>query len=139
VTDFNTAIIEEFRANGGHVRAHGFGDSLILVHNVGARSGQERISPLMALRDGDAWLIAASAAGAAKHPAWYFNLVATPETSIEVGVDGAVETIPVTAAVLEGEERDAAWNLFTSSSPGFASYEQRAAGRIIPVVRLAPR
>lgn len=139
MTDFNTAIIEEFRANGGRVSAHGFGDSLVLVHNTGARSGVERISPLMALRDGDAWLVAASAAGAPTHPAWYFNLVATPDTTIEVGVDGEVRTVPVTATVLKGADRDAAWNRFTSSSPGFAAYEQKAAGRIIPVIRLAPR
>ena len=138
MADFNEMIIDEFRANGGHVEAGGFGDSLILVHSMGAKSGVERVHPLMAFPDGDAWLIAASAAGAPKHPAWYFNLVANPETSIEVGRDGGVVTVPVIASDLQGEERDAAWAIFTSSSPGFAAYEKRAAGRTIPVIRLSP-
>lgn len=139
MSSFNDQIIAEFRANGGHVTANGFGDSLVLVHSVGAKSGEERVHPLMAIVDGDTWLIAASAAGAPRHPAWYFNLVANPATTIEIGADGSLETVPVTATVLTGADRDAAWSTFTSRSPGFAAYEERAGDRTIPVVRLVRR
>jgi deazaflavin-dependent oxidoreductase (nitroreductase family) len=141
VTDFNTQIIEEFRANGGHVETAGFGDSLVLLHSTGARSGVDRLSPVMAIADSpDAWLIAASKAGAPDNPAWYANLVAHPEASLEVP-DGAggVLTVEVAARALEGADRDAAWQRFVERSPGFAQYQERAGSRIIPVVRLTRR
>jgi deazaflavin-dependent oxidoreductase (nitroreductase family) len=138
VSDFNTGIIEEFRANGGAVSR--FGTDLVLVHSVGAKSGVERIHPVLGLRDGDGWLIAASKAGAPENPAWYHNLVAHPEATIEVPDQrGGIETVPVTATVLGDAERDPAWQRFIARSPGFAQYEQRAGGRRIPVVRLSRR
>lgn len=133
MSSFNEQIVAEFRANNGYVASNGFGDSLVIVHSIGARTGIERVTPLMAIVDGDAWLIAASKAGAPDHPAWYFNLLAHPETVIEVGD----ATVPVIATELVGEERDAAWARFTSQSSGFAAYEARAGDRVIPVLRLA--
>ncbi|WP_200919760.1 nitroreductase/quinone reductase family protein [Rathayibacter sp. Leaf296] len=136
VADFNETIIEEFRANGGTVTTAGFGRSLVLLHHVGARSGEERIAPLMALHPSeDVWLLAASAAGAPKHPAWFHNLVAEPDTVIETPDDG---TVPVRVRVLEGAERDAGWTLFTDASDGFAGYEKKTT-RVIPVVELTRR
>ena len=135
MTGFNDLIIEEFRANNGTVTTAGFGDDLVLVHSVGAITGEPRINPLMAIETDGSWLIAASAAGAPRHPAWYFNLLKTPDTSIETGT----ATVDVHATDLAGEERDAAWRLFTDRSPAFAGYEAKAAGRVIPVVRLDPR
>ena len=135
MTGFNDRIIEEFRANGGTVTTAGFGDSLVLVHSVGAISGEPRINPLMAIEQGGGWLIAASAAGAPRHPAWYFNLLKTPDVSIETGT----ATLEVHATDLAGAERDAAWRLFTDRSPGFREYEVRAGDRVIPVIRLDPR
>ncbi len=138
MSDFNTGIIEEFRANGGHVNR--FGTDLVLLHSTGAKSGAERIHPVMSIRDGDGWLIAASKAGAPENPAWFHNLVAHPEASIEVPDQrGGIETVPVRATVLGDAERDPAWQRFLERSPGFAQYEQRAGGRRIPVLRLAPR
>lgn len=135
MSDFNDMIIAEFRANGGHVETAGFGDGLVLLHTTGARSGESRISPLMAIEAGGSWLIAASAAGATRHPAWYFNLVADPAAKVETGTS----TVPVIATSLEGDEYVAGWKAFTDRSPAFAGYKEKAGDRVIPVVRLDPR
>jgi deazaflavin-dependent nitroreductase family protein len=134
---FNDAIIDEFRANGGAVSR--FGDDLVLVHSTGAKSGAERIHPVLGIRDGGGWLIAASKGGAPEHPAWFHNLVAHPHATIEAPDGrGGIDTVAVRAEVLAGAEREAAWARFLDRSPAFAQYEARA-GRVIPVVRLAPR
>jgi len=131
---FNDQIIDEFRATGGTVNR--FARSLVLLHHVGARSGTERVTPAMSIRvDDDTWFIAASKAGAPEHPAWYHNLRANPDVSIETPDDGVVE---VHARILLGKERDAAWTRFTAASPGFRHYEQRTS-RVIPVVELRRR
>ena len=131
--DFNETIIAEFRANGGHVETAGFGDSLVLLHTTGARSGEARVNPLMAIATDDGWLVAASAAGAPRHPAWFHNLVAHPAARVEVGTG---EIVDVVATSLEGADYDAAWAAFTARSRAFESYAQRAGDREIPVVRL---
>ena len=108
----------------------------MLLHHVGARTGQERVSPAMGIRqDPDTWLVAASKAGAPDNPAWFHNLQAHPEVSIEVPGEG---TVPVRARVLEGAERDSAWARFTATSPGFRQYEERTT-RSIPVIALHRR
>jgi len=129
---FNDTIIAEFRANGGRVTTAGFGDSLVLLHTVGAKSGEGRINPLMAIPVEGGWIVAASAAGAPKHPAWFHNIVANGEVKVETG-DGIVD---VAATVLEGDDYDAGWAAFTSRSPAFGGYQQKAGDRVIPVVRL---
>ena len=139
MTEMNDRVIAEFRANAGNVAMNGFGDRLVLVHNRGTRSGEIRVTPLMAIPEGDSWLIAASAAGKQTDPPWYGNLLATPETEVEVPADGGVRTVPVTATDLRGDDRDTAWKKFTSASPGFAAYEKKAGARVIPVLRLTPR
>ncbi|GMA19201.1 nitroreductase family deazaflavin-dependent oxidoreductase [Arsenicicoccus piscis] len=134
--DMNRQIIDEFRANGGTVSSRPFGRSLVLVHHIGAKTGTERINPVMHIRqDPDTWLIAASKAGQPENPAWYHNLLAHPDTVIETPDDG---TVPVHVTDLEGEERDAAWAQFTAASPGFRSYEERTT-RTIPVLALTRR
>lgn len=136
---FDDRIIDEFRSNGGAVGG-GFGTDLVLLHSVGARTGAARVHPLMALHDGDGWLVAASKGGAPEHPAWLHNLIAQPDTTIEVPDQrGGIDTIPVRADVLPALERDAAWARFVDRSPGFAQYEASAGDRVIPVVRLSPR
>lgn len=135
MADWNEKIIQEFRANGGTVTTNGFGRALVLVHTVGAKSGQERVNPVANIRQPDgSRLIAASAAGADKHPAWYHNLIAHPDVTIETP-DGT-EQVHVTE--LKGAERDAAWGQFTAMSDGFRSYEEKT-DRIIPVLKLTPR
>ncbi|MCU1497136.1 MAG: hypothetical protein JWM47_1089 [Acidimicrobiales bacterium] len=127
---FNTKIIEEFRANGGEVGPPFDGATLLLLHTTGAKSGQERVHPLVYQAVGDGWAIFASKAGAPEHPAWYHNLVANP-AAIEVGAD----TVPVTARVLDGDEREQVWEKQKADVPHFADYEA-ATTRTIPVVML---
>ena len=135
MVDWNAQIIEEFRANGGTVETMGFGRGLVLVHNLGARSGVERINPVANIRDPDgSRLIAASAAGADKNPDWYHNLLAHPDVTIET--PEGIEEVHVTD--LQGAERDAAWERFKQMSDGFRSYEAKT-DRVIPVLRLTPR
>ena len=126
MSDFNERIIAEFRANGGRVETAGFGDRLIILHSIGARSGAKRESPLMGLPTEGGWLVAASKGGAPDEPAWAHNLRAHPEVEVETG-EGVVTA---TAEELPGAERDAAWRQFVEASPGFAEYERRTTRRI---------
>jgi deazaflavin-dependent oxidoreductase (nitroreductase family) len=131
--DFNDQIVAEFRANDGKVAQ--FGDSLVLIHHIGAKSGAERVAPVMSWTTDSGWMVAASKAGAPENPGWYHNLIANPDVDLEVS---GVGTVPVTAVVLTGDERDAAWSRITSSAPGFAEYEKRTT-RKIPVVEFRRR
>jgi deazaflavin-dependent oxidoreductase (nitroreductase family) len=135
MTDYNATVIDEFRSNSGVVR--NFGDGLVILHSTGARSGAARVNPIVAIRDGDSWLVAASKAGAPDNPAWFHNLVAHPDAAIEAATGAVIETIRVHATVLTGAERDEGWSRFTTMSEGFRQYEQRTS-RVIPVVRLSP-
>lgn len=140
MSDFNKDIIEEFRTNNGTVTAMGFGRALVLVHSLGAKSGEPRTNPLAGIRDDEGWLIPASAGGSPKNPAWYYNLVAHPDIEIEYpNDDGGISAAKVTARELTGAERDAAWARFEERSKGFATYQETAGDRVIPVFRLDPR
>lgn len=132
--DYNERIIAEFRSNEGEVA--NFGRDLVLVHHIGAKSGVERVSPLMGIRsDDDTWLIAASKGGAPSNPAWYHNLLAHPDVQIETADAG---TVAVRAVELTGSARDEAWRRFTDRSRGFADYEAKTS-RTIPVIALQRR
>ena len=130
--DWNDQIIAEFRANDGQVGGNFAGAPLLLLHSTGARSGQERVSPMMYRMVGDAWMVFASKAGADTNPDWYHNLLAHPDASIEVGTN----TVPVVARVLPDEEREPVWTAQKSDYPGFADYERKTS-RQIPVIELA--
>lgn len=130
--DFNQQIIAEFRANGGKVGGNFEGAPMILVHHKGAKTGTERVNPLVYQPVGDAFAIFGSRGGAPTHPHWYLNLVANPDTTVEVGT----EVIPVHARVAEGDEREQIWTRQKELMPGFAEYEKTAGGREIPVVVL---
>jgi deazaflavin-dependent oxidoreductase (nitroreductase family) len=132
--DFNAQVIEEFRANGGRVGGRFEGMPLLLLHHTGARSGQERVNPVAYLTDGDRYVIFASKAGAPTHPAWYHNLKAHPEVTIEVGTD----TLPARAAEVTGEERERLYRAQVERSPQFGEYERKTS-RVIPVVILSPQ
>ena len=133
--DFNQKVIEEFRANDGKVGGPFEGAPILIVHSTGAKSGKERLSPLVYRAEGDRWVIFGSKGGAPTHPDWFHNLKANPEASIEVGTD----TVPVTASVAEGEEHDRIWAAQKEAMPGFAEYEEKTGGRRIPVVILTRR
>ena len=132
MSDWNEKIIEEFRANEGRVGGMFEGAPMILIHTVGAKSGVERVTPLVHFReDDDHTVIVASAAGAPKHPAWFHNLTANPKIDVEVGT----ERYSVIAEEITGAERDEVWQRVITTNPGFADY-QRKTDRIIPLVRL---
>ncbi|MDH5293446.1 MAG: nitroreductase family deazaflavin-dependent oxidoreductase [Acidimicrobiia bacterium] len=131
--DWNAAIIEEFRANGGRVGGQFEGAPLLLLHSVGARSGKERVNPMMYQAVGDAYAVFASKAGAPSNPDWYHNLVANPQATIEVGAIA----VDVRARIAEGAERDTIWETQKERYPGFADYEASTT-RQIPVVVLEP-
>jgi deazaflavin-dependent oxidoreductase (nitroreductase family) len=133
MSDFNTAIIDEFRANGGKVGGGFEGAPMVLLHHTGAKTGTERVAPLVYQADGDRFVVFASKAGAPSHPQWFHNLVANPDTTIEIGA----ETIHVRARVAEGDERERIWSKQKQLMPGFAEYEEKTKGiREIPVVIL---
>ena len=132
--DFNKTIIDEFRANDGKVGGMFEGMPLLLLHTVGAKSGQQRVNPVAYQPDGDRWLVFASKAGADTNPDWYWNLRAQPDVTIEVGD----ETVPVRATELDRAERDEKYALQAERFPGFAEYEAKTT-RTIPVVALSRR
>ena len=132
--DFNDQVIEEFRTNGGKAGGMFEGMSLLLLHNVGAKSGERYVTPLVYMPDGERWVIFASKGGAPNNPGWYWNLKAGPEVSIEVGTD----TVEVLATEATGEERDRLFDRQKSEAPQFAEYEQKTE-RTIPVVVLSRR
>jgi deazaflavin-dependent oxidoreductase (nitroreductase family) len=131
--DFNGSIVSEFRAQGGKVGGQFAGAPLLLLHSTGARTGRSSVSPLMYLADDSRYLIFASKGGADTNPAWYHNLKAHPDTTIEVGT----ETLRVKAIELHGEERDELYARQAERYPGFADYQARTK-RVIPVFALEP-
>ena len=133
--DFNAKNIEEFRATGGKVGGPFEGAPMILVHHKGGRTGTERVNPMVYQPVGDGFAVFASRGGDTRHPHWYLNLMANPETTVEVGT----ETIAVRARDLKGDERSEIWERQKQLMPGFAEYEKKAAPREIPVVLLERR
>jgi deazaflavin-dependent oxidoreductase (nitroreductase family) len=132
--DFNAQVIEEFRANAGQLGGMFTDMPLLLLHHTGARSGTSRVTPLAYLQDDGRYVVFASAAGAPNNPDWYHNLVANPETRIEVGA----ETVDVLASDAEGEEREQLYRTQAARVPQFAEYEAKT-DRVVPVVVLTPR
>lgn len=134
MSDYNTAVIEEFRANEGRVGGHWEGRDLLLLTTTGRKSGRKHTTPMVFTRDGDRLLVYASKAGAPEHPDWYLNLVADPAVTVEVGA----ERYRATAAPLEGDERDRRFAEQAERNATFAEYAAKTT-RTIPVVALARR
>jgi len=132
MSDWNKAIIEEFRANKGKVGGQFEGANLLLLHTKGAKSGLERVNPMMYFMDDDRYVVIASKAGADTNPDWFHNLVAHPEVSVEVGT----EQFPAIATVPSEPERTTLYEKMESISSGFTAYKQKTS-RIIPVVALS--
>ena len=133
MSDWNTSIIEEFRANGGKVGGPFDGAPMLILHTTGAKTGQERVNPLVYQAVGDDLAIFASKGGAPTNPDWFHNLVAHPDVTVEVGA----ETLARRARVAEGDEHERIWSRQKELMPGFADYEA-ATTRRIPVVVLEP-
>jgi deazaflavin-dependent oxidoreductase (nitroreductase family) len=129
--DWNKAIIEEFRANSGKVGGPFEGKTLLLLHTVGAKSGQERINPVASTADGERLVIIASKGGAPTNPNWYHNLVVNPLVTVEVGT----EKFQARAEVAAEPERTRLYSKMVETMPGFAEYQQKTT-RVIPVITL---
>jgi deazaflavin-dependent oxidoreductase (nitroreductase family) len=132
--DWNAPVIAEFRANGGKVGGNFEGAPLLLLHTTGAKTGKERINPMMYRDLGDGSIaVFASKAGADTHPDWYHNISTHPDVTAEVGTD----TRRFRARTATDEERAPIWDAQKADYPGFVEYEARTT-RQIPVVILDP-
>jgi deazaflavin-dependent oxidoreductase (nitroreductase family) len=133
INERNKKIIDEFRANDGKVGGRFEGKTLLLLHTKGAKSGQERINPVAYVRDGERLVIIASKGGAPTNPNWYYNLIANPLVTVEVGQ----ETFQAHATVAEEPERTRLYNKMVEVMPGFDDYRRKTT-RMIPVIVLTP-
>ena len=129
--DYNRQLIEEFRTDRSKTDKPLEGRPLLLLTTTGARSGQRRTTPMMYIPDGDHLIIIASNAGASTHPDWYYNLIAHPQVTAEVGP----ETFDATAIVIEGPARQQLWTRITELYPFFAEHQAKIT-RQIPVIAL---
>ena len=126
------AILADIRANNGSPTSGPLaGHPLLVLYSTGVRSGEQRRAILTYTRDGDAYVVAASAGGSPKDPAWLANVVANPEVSVEIGT----RTFQATAEVANAEDHDRLWEHHVEELPWFGDYPTKA-GRSIPVVRL---
>ena len=124
--------IKQVRRKG---KVPGLGFDALVLTTVGRKSGLVRTTPVGYFRDGNNWLIVASAAGARKNPAWYHNVAANPD---KVEIETAGQKVAVIAAQLHGPERDEAWRQITTAAPRFEKYRQKT-DRVLPIIRLVPR
>jgi deazaflavin-dependent oxidoreductase (nitroreductase family) len=131
MNDFNKAVIEEFRANEGKVGGFFADATLLLLHTTGAKSGLERVNPVMYLADGERYVIVASKAGAPTHPDWYHNIIANSEGSVEIGT----EKFQVLATVAAEPERTQLYEKVEAMNPTFTEYKNKTT-RVIPIVIL---
>jgi deazaflavin-dependent oxidoreductase (nitroreductase family) len=137
MTNWNEAVLAEFRANDGTTER--FGRRLVVMHTTGAASGEPRPVPVMGLRDGDDWLVTATAAGAPKDPAWAHNLRTHPDIELEVAAPGSgIETHAVHTTEAAEPERSALWQRFLDAAPGFGAYQEKT-DRAFPVFRFTKR
>ena len=130
--DWNRKVIEEFRANKGKVASFARQPLLLLTH-AGLKTGKRRTNPLAYFRDGDRYIIVASKGGAPTNPDWYYNLLANPRATIEVGS----EQLEVTVEAAGPAEREHLWAMVIERNPAFQEYEKKTR-RTIPLVILTP-
>ena len=131
LNSWNERIIEEFRANEGHVGGDFAGQPVLLLHTIGAKTGRERINPLVYTTDGEHLVIIASFAGAPRHPDWFYNILSQQDVTVEVGT----ERFRARATVTEGEERQRLFEQQAQQMPFFNDYQAKTT-RQIPVVLL---
>jgi deazaflavin-dependent oxidoreductase (nitroreductase family) len=133
MSDWNAGVIDEFRSNHGKVGGSFKGAPLLLLHHKGARTGKQRVNPVMYLKDGERFLVFASKGGYDHNPHWYHNLMAHPDIEIEVGD----EIIKARAQEVKGPERDKLYARQASLYPQFGEYQKKTK-RVIPVIALTP-
>ena len=133
MSDWNKRVIEEFRANDGQVGGNLAEYTMLLLHHTGAKSGLPRLNPVVTIPDDDRYIIIASKAGADTHPDWYYNLVAHPQTEIEVGT----EKLNVTVIEAQEPERTQLYEKMEARYAFFTEYKHKTS-RTIPVFILEP-
>jgi deazaflavin-dependent oxidoreductase (nitroreductase family) len=126
-----------YRASGGRLghTIPGVPGRMLLLDHVGAKSGAKRTSPLLYIADGDDVVVVASKGGFPKHPAWFHNLKANPDTTVQIGGERRL----VHSRVADAEERKRLWPMAIRSYHGYEDYQLRSKGREIPLVILEPR
>ena len=127
-------VVAEFRARGGQVGGYHATMQLLLLTTTGARTGQRRAVPLTYLPDGDRYVVTAGNAGSDRHPAWYYNLVAAPDVTVEAGT----ETFKAVAAIVGEPERAALYERFAAAYPVLGAYQDQTT-RPIPIIVLTRR
>ena len=130
---WNEDLIETFRASKG--TENYWGPKLVVLHAIGAKSGESRLTPVVGFRRGDGWHVVASKGGAPDNPAWYHNLRTHPDIEIEALEDGEIVTVPVTATQIPDDEWDAAYSAIADEEPQFKEYLEKT-DRRIPVFEL---
>jgi deazaflavin-dependent oxidoreductase (nitroreductase family) len=132
MSDFNQAVIDEFRATAGQVGGYFAGANLLLLHTFGAKSGHPRTTPLVYVTDGEHFVVIASKGGVDRNPDWYYNLLAYPLVTVELGTEQfQARATPVTAE----PERSRLYAQMVARRPGFAAYEHKTT-RTIPAILL---
>ena len=137
MTDWNDRIIAEFRENDGVVGGPFAGSHLLLLHTTGAKSGKQRVSPMMYFAEPEGLFVVASKAGAPEHPGWFHNLLADPAVAVEQATDDGITTFTATAETVEAPLRDDLYARIVRRAPGFGAYQEKT-DRIIPIVKLTP-
>jgi deazaflavin-dependent oxidoreductase (nitroreductase family) len=131
MTDWNQNIIDEFRANNGKVGGYFAGANMLLLHTTGAKTGQARTNPLVYVTDGDRLVIIASKGGAPSNPDWYYNVLANPNVTVELGNEQfQAHATPVT----EEPERSRLYAKMVEHRPSFAEYEQKTSRKIPAII-----
>jgi deazaflavin-dependent oxidoreductase (nitroreductase family) len=133
VNERNMHIVDEFRANNGKVGGYFEGKTLLLLHTIGAKSGQEYINPTAYVKDGDRFVVIASKGGAPTNPGWYYNILGNPKVTIEVGT----KTVQVDASVAKEPDQTRLYNKMIEMLPSFDDYRHKTT-REIPVIVLTP-
>ena len=123
-----------YRASDGRVGGRMLGSQVLLLNTVGRKSGRKRTTPLLYLRDGGDYVIVASKGGAPAHPAWYYNLKASPETTVQVGAS----EVRVRAEEASLEEKARLWPKLVEMYPSYEDYQKKT-DREIPVIVLHPK
>jgi deazaflavin-dependent oxidoreductase (nitroreductase family) len=129
LNEFNQRVVDEFRANQGKVGGQMANTPLLLLTTTGAKTGRSLTKPLAFTKDGDRIFVIASFAGSPHDPAWFVNLVANPDVTVELGT----ERFKARARVIGGEERQRLFNLQAEKLPIFLDYQKKTT-RQIPVV-----